>query len=132
MEKEKSCGCIIIEDNKVLLVKHNAGHWDFPKGHVEKNETEEETALREVKEETNLDVNIVPGYRYVTQYSPRENVEKEVVYFIAQKTSGEIKAQESEISNIEWVELSKVIEQITYNTSKEILEKVKNEYIAKV
>lgn len=56
MEKEKSCGCIVIDNNKVLLVKHNAGHWDFPKGHVEKNETEEQTALREVKEETNLDV----------------------------------------------------------------------------
>ena len=53
---EKSCGCIIIDKDRVLLVKHNAGHWDFPKGHMEDGETEIETAIREVKEETNLDV----------------------------------------------------------------------------
>lgn len=36
MKYEKSCGCIIIKDGKVLLVKQQKGHWDFPKGHVEK------------------------------------------------------------------------------------------------
>ena len=51
--KEKSCGCIIIENKKVLLVQQKKGRWGFPKGHVENNETEKETALREVKEETN-------------------------------------------------------------------------------
>ncbi len=34
MEREKSCGCIIVEDGKVLLVKQTKGHWGFPKGHV--------------------------------------------------------------------------------------------------
>ena len=45
-EREKSCGCIITKDNKVLLIKQTKGHWGFPKGHVEKNETEIETAIR--------------------------------------------------------------------------------------
>lgn len=58
MKYEKSCGAIVIEDGKVLLVKHNAGHWDFPKGHVEEGETEFETAIREVKEETNIDIKL--------------------------------------------------------------------------
>ena len=53
-EREKSCGCIIINKNKVLLIKQTKGHWGFPKGHVEKDETEIETAIREVKEETNI------------------------------------------------------------------------------
>lgn len=35
MVKEKSCGCIIVEDNKVLVVQETEGHWGFPKGHVE-------------------------------------------------------------------------------------------------
>ena len=66
---EKSCGAIIIhktnKDNyKVLLVKnHNGRYWSFPKGHVEKGETEEETAIREIKEETGLDVEIVDSFR---------------------------------------------------------------------
>ena len=56
MKHEKSCGCIIIEDKKVLLIKQTNGVWGFPKGHVEENETELQTAEREVKEETNIDV----------------------------------------------------------------------------
>ena len=39
MKKEKSCGCIVMHKDKVLLVKHNKGHWDFPKVHVEEGET---------------------------------------------------------------------------------------------
>lgn len=129
MKREKSCGCIIIDNNSVLLVKHNAGHWDFPKGHVENNETEEQTALREVKEETNIDVEIIPGYRYVIEYSPKEDVLKQVVFFIAKKISSEIKAQESEISEIKWLKIDEAVEQITHNDSKELLKKVKKEYL---
>ena len=62
MKHEKSCGCIIIEDKKVLLIKQTNGIWGFPKGHVEKNETELQTAEREVKEETGLDIT---GCRYL-------------------------------------------------------------------
>lgn len=129
MKKEKSCGCVIVDDNKVLLVKHNAGHWDFPKGHIENNETEEQTALREVKEETNIDVVIILGYRYTIEYSPKENVLKEVVFFLANKISDELKPQESEISDIRWVEVNEAIEQITYDDSKNILRKIIKEVL---
>ena len=67
-EREKSCGCIITKDNKVLLIKQTKGHWGFPKRHVEKNETEIETAIREVKEETNLDVEVDANKRYTMEY----------------------------------------------------------------
>lgn len=56
MKKEKSAGAVIINDKKVLLLHYSSGHWDFPKGHIEKGETELETAKREVKEETGLDI----------------------------------------------------------------------------
>ena len=129
MKKEKSCGCIILDNNMVLLVKHNAGHWDFPKGHVENNETEEQTAIREVKEETNIYVEIIPGYRYVIQYSPKENVIKDVVFFIAKKISNNIKAQESEISIVEWVDIDTAFTQITHTDSKKLLMQVKKDYL---
>ena len=58
LKKEKACGCIIIENGQVLLIQQTEGHWGFPKGHVEEGETELETAIREVKEETNLDVEV--------------------------------------------------------------------------
>ncbi|MBD3304395.1 NUDIX domain-containing protein, partial [Candidatus Woesearchaeota archaeon] len=55
MKKTRCSGGIIFNNGKYLLVKHKeGGHWDFPKGHAEEGETEEETALREIYEETGL------------------------------------------------------------------------------
>lgn len=125
MKQEKSCGCIVINNKKeVLLIHHNAGHWDFPKGHVEDGETEQQTAIREVKEETNIDVKINEKYRYTTNYSPKEDVMKEVVYFLATNISNEQMAQLEEVSEVKWFKIEEAIERITYNTSKEILIKL--------
>lgn len=123
MKYEKSCGAIIIDNDKVLVLQQIAGHWGFPKGHVEKGETEAQTAKREIKEETNLDVEINNNFRYTENYSPAEGVEKEVVYFIAQKIGGEIKVQQEEVKEIEWLSFNEAIEKLTYENSKELLRK---------
>lgn len=128
MKKEKSCGCIILNDKKeILLILHNAGHWGLPKGHVEKDETEEETAIREVKEETNIDVIVDSNYRYSIEYNPKENVEKEVIYFIAKNISNDDKPQLEEVKEIRWLDINNAIETITYENSKELLRKVKKD-----
>ena len=95
---EKSCGAVIFRKNKndvkLLLVKnHNGRHWSFPKGHIEENETEEETAIREIKEETNLDVKIMDNFREVSSYCPFGKIRKEVVFFLARTISDNIKLQ---------------------------------------
>lgn len=124
MKYEKSCGAIVVDDEKVLLVKHNAGHWDFPKGHVEEGETEIETAIREVKEETNIDIKIEKENRYISEYSPKENVMKTVIYFIGEKVGGEDKPQIEEVSDVEWIDVNKAVERITHQRSKEIMMQV--------
>lgn len=124
MKYEKSCGAIVVDDEKVLLVKHNAGHWDFPKGHVEEGETEIETAIREVKEETNIDIKIEKENKYISEYSPKENVMKTVIYFIGEKVGGEDKPQIEEVSDVEWVDVNKAVERITHQKSKEIMMQV--------
>ena len=124
--EEKSCGCIIINDGKVLLVKHNIGHWDFPKGHVEEGETEEETARREVKEETNLDVEIDISKRYINEYYTDKGNHKTVVLFVAKKIGGEEKNQE-EINELKWIPLQDAIDVITYDNTKELFKKVLQE-----
>ena len=124
MKYEKSCGAIVVEDGKVLLVKHNAGHWDFPKGHVEEGETEIETAIREIKEETNIDIKIEKENKYISEYSPKENVMKTVIYFIGEKVGGEDKPQIEEVSDVEWVDVNKAVERITHQKSKEIMMQV--------
>jgi len=128
MKKEKSCGCIVINDkNEVLLIHHNAGHWDFPKGHVEEKKTEIQTAIREVKEETNIDVEVNEKFRYTTKYSPKEDVMKEVVYFLAKNISDNKEAQLEEVSEVKWVNFEEALETITYDTSKEILMKLRKD-----
>lgn len=122
--EEKSCGCIIIENEKVLLIQQTKGHWGFPKGHMEKNETEIETAIREVKEETNLDVDIYPNKRYVMEYVTDKGNLKQVVFYIAKKVGGEIKPQENEVNNIEWLNFKDALEKITYDNTKELFQKV--------
>ena len=124
MKYEKSCGAIVVDDEKVLLVKHNAGHWDFPKGHVEEGETEIETAIREVKEETNIDIKIEKENKYISEYSPKENVMKTVIYFIGEKVGGKDKPQIEEVSDVEWIDVNKAVERITHQRSKEIMMQV--------
>lgn len=120
MTYEKSCGAIVIDDNKVLLVKHNAGHYGFPKGHVEGNETERETAIREVKEETGLDIEVDTNYRYMTTYSPKLGVSKDVIFFLGKVIGGEKKPQIEEVNEVLFVPLEEAHDLIDFDDMKEI------------
>lgn len=124
MKYEKSCGAVIFDGNKVLVIQQVAGHWGFPKGHVEEGETEVQTAVREIKEETNLDVEIDDKFRFVERYSPEPGVDKDVVFFIAKKVGGEVKVQEEEVRATEWLTPGEAMDRLTYETSKNILRKV--------
>ena len=126
-ESDQSCGCIIINKNKVLLIKQTKGHWGFPKGHVEKDETEIETAIREVKEETNLDVEIDANKRYTMEYVTDKGTLKQVVLFIAKCTGGEIKAQECEVNDIKWLDFDEAMQTITYDNTRELFKKILKE-----
>ena len=120
MKLEKSCGAIVFDGDKVLLVTHQAGHTAFPKGHVEEGETEEETAKREILEETNINVEIDTNYRYTSEYSPKEGVMKTVVFFLGKKVGGDIFEQEAEISSAMWVEQQDVLKYLTHDDTKQI------------
>ena len=90
MKKEKSCGAVVYTRDggklRYVLVEQHSGQFSFPKGHVEAGETEEQTALREIWEETGLRPVIVPGFRDGESYSPlkKPDVMKDVVYFLAE------------------------------------------------
>ena len=111
-KREKSCGIMVFNDDKVLLVHQTKGHWSFPKGHVENNETEYETAIRETKEETNIDAKIISDFRQVISYSPKINTIKDVVFFIGIPLSNDLKPQEIEAQEVKYVEIAKALELI--------------------
>lgn len=128
---EKSCGAVILHreegsgEIKILLVKnHNGRFYSFPKGHVELRENEKETAVREIKEETNLDVKILDGFREISDYCPFGKIRKRVVFFLAVALSSDIKIQESEIDSYTWVPLNGAVG-VTYDNDRRVIEKVR-------
>ncbi len=127
MKKEKSCGAIVYRyynnDIYILMIQMNFGHWSFPKGHVEGIETEEQTAIREVKEETNIDVIIDKNFREVTTYSPLTDVLKDVVYFVGTPISNKLIRQEEEVSDLKWVHCEDALNIVTYESDRNILVK---------
>ena len=131
MKHEKSCGAIIYnpkpneEGLNLLLLRHRAkGHWSFPKGHVEGSETEIETALREVKEETGLDILLRDGFRECVEYYPKPGVKKQVVYFLGYLDhEQELHRQEEEVSELGWVPLEKAHDIVTFKNDKNLIAK---------
>ena len=136
IEYEKSCGAVIyrINENKeieYLIVKIPGGNWGFPKGHVEGSETEIETAIREVKEETFISINILDGYREVISYIPRRFIYKEVIYFLAEAITTDVKVDGIEISEYKWGNLKETMKTLTYKLQRDILLKAHNILINK-
>lgn len=128
MKKEKACGTIIIDNNKVLLIRQKQGFYGFPKGHVEGNETEVETAIRETKEETNLDVVVDESKRFEISYIVNDNIDKNVVYFLAKLTvENKVVAQEEEINEVIWVDIDKAGDILTFDNLKELWKEVLKE-----
>ena len=131
MRHEKSCGAIVYRrfhgNIEILLIRHiNSGHWSFPKGHVEAGETEIETAVREIKEETSIDVIIDPTFRETVSYSPKRDTQKVVVYFIGKAKNYDFVPQEEEISEVRWVDIGHASHMLTYENDKNIVIKARH------
>jgi len=123
MKYEKSCGAIIyteVNNKRLFLIIHmNQGHWSFPKGHVEQGETEEQTAKREVYEETGIQYDELIGFRFVTQYSPYPNTMKDVVFFLGITEQSEIVVQKEELQEARFVSQSEAISLLTFENDKQ-------------
>ena len=130
LRKEKSCGALVYRikngELELLLLKHRfGGHWSFPKGHVEEGETEVETALREVHEETGLTIQLEDGFRQSVEYYPRPNIRKQVVYFLGYADDDRTRRQEEEISEIRWVPLESAHREVTFRNDKNLINHAK-------
>ena len=134
MKTEKSCGCIILKDNQVLLIgaKDDDGKlfWSFPKGHQEIGETDIETAVRETKEETGLDVEIIDTDPIKTGHLIHAGTTyKEILLFIAEPLTDKFKPQEDEVEQIKWAQITEAGKYFTdyYSEAwKELLERLNN------
>lgn len=134
--KETSVGAFIykIENDEILFLliysKRNS-EWGFPKGHVETNETELETAKREIKEETGItDIEFVEGFRCTDTYKIKgrlENtkdriIDKNVIYYLARTKQNFKCSVDDEIESGKWLNLDKSIECLKYENQKKLLQ----------
>lgn len=129
---QKSCGVIPYrrnqENTEYLIVLQTNGCWSFPKGHMEPGETEIQSALRELREETGLSASLQMDLRAVSEYEIAPYVRKQVVLYVGE-VSGEIALQETEIVRCLWVgkeELKNYLHPDTYDACKSLLEIAKS------
>ena len=125
---EKSCGAIVFtKDNdgiKYVIIESKEGFYGFPKGHVENDETELETAKREVYEETGLQVKFLDNFKTEDSHPFKRNGEtrmKHIVYFLAEFSGQSPRAQESELNSIHLMDYETAMSSFQFENSKRIL-----------
>ena len=130
-EYENSCGAIVFNENteKILLVKMHNGNWGFPKGHIENNETKEETAIREVQEETNVNIKIIPNFEREIKYIPNEKTIKKVTIFAGITQDEDVKIDTFEIEAFQWCTYEEALKMVTYKLQKDVLEKARKVFV---
>ena len=130
MNYEYSCGAVVFTriggQPHYALVRAKdqpEGCHGFPKGHMEPGETEEQTALREILEETGLRVRLIPGFRAVTEYNlpTPPDTRKRVVFFLAEYEDQTPIPQESELSAITLSPWPQALKLTEFADSKRIL-----------
>ena len=128
---ENSCGAIVFNENteKILLVKMHNGNWGFPKGHIEKDETKEETAIREVLEETNVRIKIIPDFEREIKYIPNEKTIKKVTIFMGITQDEEVTIDTFEIEDFKWCTYEEALKLVTYKLQKDVLENARKVFI---
>ena len=139
-QHEQSAGIIVVYPGKTepqyLLLHYPHGHWDFIKGHVEKGETLQQTAIREAQEETGLqDLAFIPHFQEKINYfyqkgkqKEKQLVSKEVVFFLALSKTTKITLSH-EHTGYAWKPYNEALSQLTFPNAKKILTKA-NEHVS--
>ena len=121
---------VLFNSSKVLLLRHSSissrggGHWDFPKGHIDDGETEIQTALRELGEETGIEqVKVVDGFRDTITYTfsgGQEQIGKEVVFFLATTKESKVTLSHEHI-DYSWLDFDSAFSRLTYDNACQVL-----------
>lgn len=130
MRFEYSAGGVVFKkegDTILLLVGQHSQHegWVFPKGIIGdkiQGERKEESAIREVKEETGIDAEIIEElttvqYWYMVQ---KEKHKKTVYYFLMKYLGGRVEERDFELQEVEWLPIDEVKSRLTYRSDKKV------------
>ncbi|HJM17913.1 MAG TPA: NUDIX domain-containing protein [Candidatus Thalassarchaeaceae archaeon] len=131
---ETSCGFLLLNFDSILLLQYPQGHWSFPKGHIEKGDSDHRhTALRELSEETGIThVSIDHGWKKRTEYTfsrKGRKIPKQVFWYLAETNQLEVTLSH-EHTNFLWLELNQAEHQVTFKQEKELVISARD-YLAK-
>ncbi|MBR6653852.1 MAG: DUF4298 domain-containing protein [Oscillospiraceae bacterium] len=136
MSYEISCGAVVFTriegEIKYVIIRSNEGWYGFPKGHTEELESEEETALREILEETGLKVTLLPGFKTVDEHGipNKPEIIKRCIYFAAEYSGQEIQRQDEELSEALLMSYDEAMGVFQFESSRRILKEV-NDFLTK-
>jgi len=126
---EFSAGGVVFRKNEdgkleILLIRVK-NRWSFPKGNIERGEQKDKAALREVKEETGVDAEIVDYLGEVDYWYNMElyRIHKFVYYYLMRYKGGKITPQKEEIDEAKFFPVEDVESILTYPTDKKIFER---------
>lgn len=133
-EKQVSAGGVVFQkqDGKVevaLISVGKKGRWQLPKGQVDPGETHEETALREVREETGLTSELLQPldtveYWYISTYTgDRTRIHKYVHFYLMRYQFGYVEQHDTEVNEARWVEIQRALGMLAFDNEKNILQK---------
>jgi len=123
--RERSCGAVVWRKRggrrHYLIIQNRSGHSGFPKGHMEYGETEEQTALREIFEETSLKVSLDTSFRAEYRYLVDGYIHKSALYFLANYTEGVFRPQAGEVFGIWLLPYEDALEKLDYEQDRRVL-----------
>ncbi len=127
-KKEKSSGFIVYRRNpkkgvEYLVVRQGNDIWCFPKGHIENRESELQAAIRELREETGLEVRLFLGFKEIISYQIDKNTVKKVVFFMGEGNTDQVQCDGREIIEYRWLPYKEAEKILTFNDLKMVLKK---------
>lgn len=133
LPQEHSAGFVIFREGKnhreYLLLHYPGGHFDFAKGHLENGETEQQAAVRELKEETSIeDIQWVDGYRHKIEYNYKRHGQlryKDVIFFLAKTRQKKINLSFEHQGSL-WLPYESAYQKLTFENAKDLLKKAED------
>jgi len=133
MKNEHSIAAIVYNQDEYLLLKYEMGHWGLVKGNIEKGESEYETIIRELEEETGIkDAEIIKGFKenYEYYYKLEGNLIHKIVNCLLIETNEKDVELSYEHTDYDWLPYEKALDRLSHENTRNILKKAKN-YISK-
>jgi len=130
---ETSAGGLVVDADRrhaVLigrLDRHGKLLWSLPKGHIEDGETIEQTAVREVKEETGISARVLEALGTIDYWfvAERRRVHKTVHHFLLEATGGELSDEDVEVTEVAWVPVAELESRLAYTDERALVRKAR-------